>query len=409
MVLTGLRESQCPRFFTVKFKDMNQTLPSVFKSIIDDDVSVIVVIGNGSSKFYKLHQNHLKTLNFSVTDKRIFILLDFSSTIELDYPFKLRSRLEHVITLKKTNNNQQFFDTFLHTLNTTRKEYGRTLVTGYNCMAAFENLILSSLQLIQIYNYPLNLFQYTTFQRFKSSMVKRASNKKNELRVTRSELVEASAKDKSYKFKRHRHRFLDCDSNNRYRLPSCRIPTCGLGKENIFGRLHKEKGIWGNNSYGWSCRQCPLNYFQSNDTALKTSCWPCPGFSLSTQNRDSCYNIPYSDRFLSIYNQVGLKLACGVCIIGFMMCCFAMVVLVTKRYTPVVRGSNFPIMILHATSMLLLFLVIPLPYIGLKMSKPTCLLELLVTSLLVFSPYTLILIKCQNLLLAFNSKIRLSR
>ena len=86
-----------------------------------------------------------------------------------------------------------------------------------------------------------------------------------------------------------------------------------------------------------------------------------------------------------------------------------MVAFLLKRQTVVVRVSNFPIMLLHNSCMILLFLSIPLPFTVLETSKTTCLMELLVISLLVYSPYTLIFIKCQNLLLAFNSKLRLSK
>ena len=85
-----------------------------------------------------------------------------------------------------------------------------------------------------------------------------------------------------------------------------------------------------------------------------------------------------------------------------------LIIFIKNRQTVVVRGSNFPIMILHILSMICLFTFAPLPYTLQESSKTVCYIELLVISLLVFSPYTLIFIKCQNLLLAFNSRLRLT-
>ena len=136
-------------------------------------------------------------------------------------------------------------------------------------------------------------------------------------------------------------------------------------------------------------------------------CSPCPKFTLSTETRDSCYD-PYINEYATLKNQLGLQIAFTFCLLGIMWSFFTLMVFVRKKKTVVVRGSNFPIMMIHISSMICLFISIPLPFSILHKWEKSCLFEVLIIPVFVYFPGTLIFVKSQNLLLAFSSKLRLT-
>ena len=277
-------------------------------------------------------------------------------------------------------------------------------LTVFNCMQALDTHILKMLQLIQIYR-TMVVFKYMTFKRFKAGLVRRSNSNKSQLRYMY--YVQGKIKVRET-LKRE---FVEVISYHvvQYHREECPVTICSKGMENVFGILPApSRGIWSNNSYGWSCQQCPINHFQPNDKNLYKTCSPCPKYELSTQKRNSCYD-PYFTVHLRLQDDKGLMVCFALCTIGFVYIVIAIIIFIRKKDTVIIRGSNFPIMMIHSVLMLLLFLVIPISFtIFRKTTKMTCLMELMVSSILVFSPHTLIFIKCQNLLTAFNSKLRLT-
>ena len=52
MLLNNLPSNQCPKYFTMNIKDMNKTSNSIFKSLLEEEITVTVVIGKSSGKIF---------------------------------------------------------------------------------------------------------------------------------------------------------------------------------------------------------------------------------------------------------------------------------------------------------------------------------------------------------------------
>ena len=279
-------------------------------------------------------------------------------------------------------------------------------ITVSNCAVALKNHFFNMLWIVQMYKHR-NFMDFLDYKKYKDALI-RQSTTGDEIRkffqITR--LSHFTLRPKFIPLI-----YFEKLNNNGH---ICPIPICGKGRENYFGRLpSNELGIWHNNSYAWGCRKCPANYFQSNDTKVHSVCSPCPKLTLSTKAQDSCYD-PYIKDYVTIKdyiilkNQPGLQVSFALCLLGIIWSFFTLIIFVRKKDTVVVRGSKFPIMMLHISSMICLFISIPLPFSILHKWEKSCLFEVLVIPIFVYFPGTLIFIKSQNLLMAFSSKLRLT-
>ena len=194
------------------------------------------------------------------------------------------------------------------------------------------------------------------------------------------------------------------DLNKRF-PKKCPRPYCGIGKYLYFGEITKPYGLW-NESYGWTCRQCPANHYKLNSSSDNTTCSPCPLQTVAKKDQSGCYD-PYRKIFIRIeFRSLGL-IPTSICGIGSLFTMATIIVFVALRKTPFVRATDLPNSLLHLTSTLLLFVALPILFVG----EPTnlkCTLQPISVLLLCVCPSVIIMTKSQKILVAFRSKTRLS-
>ena len=171
---------------------------------------------------------------------------------------------------------------------------------------------------------------------------------------------------------------------------TCPIPICGKGSE--------KKTTIKNSYYGPNCVQCPSNYYKSKVGNI--NCQPCRKYTLSTTNRDSCFD-PCEELFTWI-NQWSTRIALLVNVFGGIFSSFAIVTLIHQQNTPLVRALDLKISILHLISLLLTFIITPYLFIR----KPVtifCVLRPLCISILNNLSVAFVIAKSQRLLRIFKS------
>ena len=181
----------------------------------------------------------------------------------------------------------------------------------------------------------------------------------------------------------------------------CLYVTCGPGRYKQFGKKNQMK--W-DTEYGYRCLKCPKNHVKP----LKgdSLCYPCTSFHIANDLRTHCYD-PYIDTFLN-FNMFTVKTCTITSLSIATMVVFVMVMLIVYRKTPLVNAIDFKVSILHLFTLLMQFLMPCYFFLG----KPHFLRCMsLPISICIFNTITIsiVLVKSQKLLQAFQSKIKLNR
>ena len=195
------------------------------------------------------------------------IVLDFKDHFGQDDGFQYNFPVLNLFSISKEV-FLHHFDTIIHQIRQNFQGMNLTsngLMTAYNCVNVVHNFLLKMVQIIKFSKYPLNLFQYRTFGNYKRGLRIRSVTNKDEFRdLYRVSYVHSTGSGSRFDTQ---EKDIDYLANLIRRTKQCFNPTCLRGTENYFGQLPSDRlGIWSNDSFGWSCQQCPVNHFQPNDT-----------------------------------------------------------------------------------------------------------------------------------------------
>ena len=182
---------------------------------------------------------------------------------------------------------------------------------------------------------------------------------------------------------------------------NCSSVVCGKGFYQTFGKQsHKETSAW-NHSVGWTCRKCPLNYYKN--LVGDSPCKRCPQYHTSNVLRTFCFDL-YQETFLNT-NMLLVQLTIAVSSSLVLITLFAISVFINYRCTPLVQAMDFRLSNFHLLSIAVPLLFNLMVFQG-KPNMYRCVCRPL--SIAVFNTITIsiVLVKSQKLLQAFNSKIK---
>ena len=185
----------------------------------------------------------------------------------------------------------------------------------------------------------------------------------------------------------------------------CPIPYCGPGKERYFGEI-TENVFLRNNSFGWACKQCDVEHVKYINSLDNSTCTRCPTLMVPTKDQSDCFD-PYTNIFIEFKDATGL-ITLGICGSGFIFSIINLMVLYKHRETPFVKAFDLPKLVQHLLFMIFSFGFYPYLFIG-KPSPVKCFLQPVSVLILSICPSIIILLKSQNVLLIFKSKLRLSK
>ena len=173
---------------------------------------------------------------------------------------------------------------------------------------------------------------------------------------------------------------------------TCVIPICKIGAEN--------RTFFNDSYYGKTCVQCLEDHYKSDIGNSK--CKPCPKYTASTINRDSCYDT-YKEIFPSL-DQWSVHIALLINGSGGVFSLFAIGLFLYRQDTPLVRAMDLKLSILHLVSLLITFIITPWLFIG-KPVKMICLVRPLYMSIMKNFSVAFVIAKSQRLLKIFKSKL----
>jgi len=181
---------------------------------------------------------------------------------------------------------------------------------------------------------------------------------------------------------------------------NCPYVMCGPGRYKIFSMRNQTK--W-DKAYGQICIQCPKNHVKpSTGDAL---CNPCTSFYIANDQYTHCYD-PYIDVFLN-FDVFTVKICTVTSLFLVLMVIIVMLVFIVYRKTPLVNAIDLKVSMLHLFLLLMQVLTPCYFFLG----KPHFLRCVsLPISICIFNTITIsiVLVKSQKLLAAFQSKIKLT-
>jgi len=267
------------------------------------------------------------------------------------------------------------------------------------CKDAFEDQMIRIMQLIHLYN-KFDHFKYFTFRQFKDSNVRRMGKRGSRNRIF---AVITNLGFKNFKGVTRNNYIMKY--KNLHDRNKCPEPNCGVGKYRDFGKITTPSRLW-NESYGWLCRQCPMNHYRSNRSFDNATCLPCLHRTLSNDDQSGCYD-PFIKIFLRFGNKIEEIIAIAVCCTGSLFSITVIVIFIILRKTPFVKAADLPSTVLHLILMSLIFITFPILFVG-EPTQLKCTLQPIGVLLLCTCPTTIILMKSQKILVAFKTKTRLS-
>ena len=262
------------------------------------------------------------------------------------------------------------------------------------CSTAYENQILRMVDIVHLFHM-FGLFKSKTLKEYKNHLLNRIKFRKGN--------------------NRELFRIIDVGTNTLKEIHlssvltgldlNCPISHCGPGKERYFGKIITSNFLW-NNSFGWTCKQCAADHIKTNDSLDNSTCTRCPTLMIPTKDQSKCFD-PYSNIFLG-FNDITGFITLGICGTGLIFSIFNLMILFKFRDTPFVKAFDLPKLVQHLLFMVFSFGFYPYLFIG-KPSPFKCFLQ--PVSILIFSicPSIIILLKSQNVLLLFKSKLRISK
>ena len=200
---------------------------------------------------------------------------------------------------------------------------------------------------------------------------------------------------------RHYHR-LEIPPHTKTQLRTqCRILQCPPGWHLDFNQRLDSPF---NNSYGWTCQRCKGNTIKP--VYGNSHCIQCHSYYIANDLKTKCLD-PYVMKHFDL-GTIKVKLY----FIASCLCCFLTImilgVLIWCRNSCIVNAMDFKISLIHLCTLLLLFIV-PNIVFFMDFSSGHCIGFTLVHSICNVLSLSVLLVKSQKLLTAFNSKIIVSK
>ena len=182
------------------------------------------------------------------------------------------------------------------------------------------------------------------------------------------------------------------DDKGKYRDKNkgCR-KSCPMGQQDTYHK-HSSKLNEGEEA-GFECVPCPYNMYKPDEGFNK--CKECPKF----QHVDEC--VLYR-KFISKTSR-SAYICMIMAVVLSAMCLAACSTLYKFRDTPIVTTSRLRTSIVHLTVIMTIFITVPVAYIGYP-NKAVCIMRPLIVAVLYNCSVSLLLIKSNKILSAYNSK-----
>ena len=364
-----------------------------FEQRLENDLhlGLIIVYGDPQDQIklfnHRNRNRHIKKRIWVFHDLRKHDFPPYTTHIYPGTIFSLNSENYDDISPAYLNNLLRFIKFELKAKTDLSQQAIRTI---QGCSDAYNFQILRMAKLINLYS-RFDLFIRKTFTSYKIGLLKTIKNRKGNTRIP-------------VRFGHIKEHFHDLKIEL-YDNIKCPIPYCGSGKERYFGKIADNNFLW-NNSFGWTCKQCAADRYKSIGSLDNSSCIQCPTLMITKEDQSGCFN-PYTDIFLE-FNDIAGLITLGICGTGFIFSLFNLIILFKFHNTPFVKAFDFPKLVRHLLFMLFSFGFYPYLFIG-KPSDPKCFLQPVSILILSICPSIIILLKSQNVLLVFKSKLRLSK
>ena len=183
----------------------------------------------------------------------------------------------------------------------------------------------------------------------------------------------------------------------------CPIKICKPGWQKVFGPIYKNQNEINESLYGWNCVRCPTNYFKPQ--CGDYPCQPCTGINLVNKDQSICYD-PYKCKFLD-FSSMLIKICVAGSVIGTLLTIIVLIVFIKFRNTPVAKASDIKLSILHLSTTLIIFGVLPFLFMG-EPNKLRCSVQPICIGLLYTLSLALIFIKSRKIIRTFKLKYKLT-
>lgn len=189
---------------------------------------------------------------------------------------------------------------------------------------------------------------------------------------------------------------------NKSKGTRCTVVVCPPGKQKAFGILPNVSTQW-DLEIGFRCDQCPLNHIKT--TFGDSKCKLCPGYFISNKIRTLCID-PFQSHYFTFSSVEGYLCLMGSVFTGS-LASFTIVVYAWKRHTPIVKISDRTFTFFHLWSLMIINIILPFVYIG-KPSILKCVSRPVAVGLLYNLNISIVLVKSNKMVQAFQSKIRIT-
>ena len=187
------------------------------------------------------------------------------------------------------------------------------------------------------------------------------------------------------------------------RSPLCYSIVCPPGKTKVFGQITRNVTKW-RYHHGWTCQSCPKNTVKS--TTGNGPCLPCKGRLIPFKDQSGCFD-PYKELHMKL-SDTKVMLSLALSLFSLVVTVFILLVLVLHRNTPIGRIIDFKTSIFQLGVIVIFLCAVPLVLL-LDRTFETCLLRIPILFPLYTAITSIILIKSQKILTAFNARVRISK
>ena len=236
------------------------------------------------------------------------------------------------------------------------------------------------------------------FRRFKFFINVKQVNSSNSINIEIEESHSANTSESIYTIS-----YTSASIDQFKTFPKCPKVYCSIGNEIVYTKLATNATQW-NESYRWTCQPCRKNYYKAE--AGNLSCIPCAEYYVSNDQRSSCYD-PYTTEIISL-SKASVAVAVSLTVFGITSCVFVFVTFLKFRKTPVVKAADISMTIFHLITIAVNHALLLISFYG----EPTilkCYSRMFAYTLFYTVIVTVILIRAQQVLKAFQSKVKMTK
>ena len=387
---------RCHILYRLNISDEADISNLVHHLVNDQFLNFVIVFGDPQDQA-KLYFHYFAYVNQRQIPTSTWIFHDLNKDYFVSHSFYPSHRIYSFNTQNYKFLSQTFFNSLLDSIKgdfnlTINLNLHETAIVK-TCSNAYKNQILRMLKIIHLYH-KFDLFKGKNLKEYKIHCMNRIKNQNEDNRYmirifsSTNKITEDPV-----------------TSLTGLNGLKCPIPYCGAGKEKYFGEITDNVFLW-NNSFGWTCKLCAVGHFKTFDSPDNSTCVRCPTLMITTKDQSECFD-PYINIFLGFNDIIGV-IALGISGSGSIFSIFNLMVLYKFRDTPFVKAFDLPKLVQHLLFMLLSFGFYPYLFIG-RPSPVKCFLQPISILILSICPSIIILLKSQNVLLLFKSKLRLSK